>query len=129
MLRPYRSVLPAVDPTALSYLLAVTGPAYLPKGTVISAKNVVRLTQSTAYLTFGKRQAARKQFLLNVAKAAERRILEQPGNLPALLILASSAFSSAPTSMAKPVQYSQTINAIAAPSVPYVLLKFAKCRK
>jgi hypothetical protein len=75
----------AVDPTALSYLLAVTGPAYLPNGTAISAKNVVRLTQSTAYLTFGKRQAARKQFLLNVAKAAERRILEQPGNLPALL--------------------------------------------
>jgi hypothetical protein len=38
--------------------------------------------------------------------------------LPALLILASSALSSAPTSMAKPVQYNQTINAIAAPSVP-----------
>ena len=39
-------------------------------------------------------------------------------SFPSRLILASSAFSSAPTSMAKPVQYNQTISAIAAPSVP-----------
>ena len=38
--------------------------------------------------------------------------------LPSLLILASSAFSSAPKSMAKPVQYSHVIRAIAAPNVP-----------
>jgi hypothetical protein len=38
--------------------------------------------------------------------------------LPSLLILASSAFSSAPKSMAKLVQYSHVIRAIAAPNVP-----------
>src|SRR6185312_1901961 len=48
---------------------------------------------------------------------------------PALVLLASSAFSSAPTSIANPVQYSHTMSATAAPSVPYVLLKFAKLRK
>ena len=39
-------------------------------------------------------------------------------SFPSWLIFASSAFSSAPTSKAKPVQYNQTISAIAAPSVP-----------
>jgi Protein of unknown function (DUF4012) len=75
----------AIDPTALSYLLAATGPAHLPDGTTISAENVVELTQSTAYLTFGDNQSARKQFLLDIAKAAESRVLEQHQNLPALL--------------------------------------------
>jgi Protein of unknown function (DUF4012) len=75
----------AVDPTALSYLLAVTGPAHLPDGTTVSADNVVELTQRTAYLTFGDNQSARKQFLLEIAKAAESRVFEQHKNLPALL--------------------------------------------
>jgi hypothetical protein len=75
----------AIDPTALSYLLAVTGPAHLRDGTTVSADNVVELTQSTAYLTFGDNQSARKQFLLDIAKAAESRVFEQHQNLPALL--------------------------------------------
>jgi Protein of unknown function (DUF4012) len=75
----------AIDPTALSYLLAVTGPAHLPDGTAVSADNVVELTQSTAYLTFGDNQSARKQFLLDIAKASELRVFEQHRNLPALL--------------------------------------------
>jgi len=39
-------------------------------------------------------------------------------SFPALLALASSSFNSAPTSIAKPVQYNQVIKAMAAPSVP-----------
>lgn len=37
---------------------------------------------------------------------------------PFSVFLANSAFNSAPRSMAKPVQYSQTMSAIPAPSVP-----------
>jgi Protein of unknown function (DUF4012) len=37
----------AVDPTALSYLLAVTGTATLPDNTQINGANAVALTQST----------------------------------------------------------------------------------
>ena len=48
---------------------------------------------------------------------------------PRSVFFAYSALSSAPISMANPVQYSHTIRATAAPSVPYVLLKFAKPRK
>src|SRR5438034_11242489 len=47
---------------------------------------------------------------------------------PSRLIFASSEFNSAPTSIAKPVQYNHTMSAIAAPSVPYVLLKFDNLR-
>src|SRR6266567_681103 len=42
----------AIDPTALSYLLAVTGPATLPDGSQITADNVVALTQQDAYARF-----------------------------------------------------------------------------
>ena len=38
-----------VDPQALAYLLAVTGPATLPDRSTVSASNVVQLTQQTLY--------------------------------------------------------------------------------
>jgi len=43
----------AIDPTALGYLLAVTGPATLPDKTQISGANTVALTQATTYAKFG----------------------------------------------------------------------------
>ncbi|HEY3605088.1 MAG TPA: DUF4012 domain-containing protein [Sporichthyaceae bacterium] len=64
----------AVDPVVLSYLLAVTGPAQLPDGSVVSADNVVALTQNTAYVKFGEDIAARKEYLLQVARAAAERV-------------------------------------------------------
>jgi hypothetical protein len=69
----------AVDPTALSYLLAVTGPATLPDKTQIDAGNAVRLTQSTSYSKFPSGSVAsvalRRAYLLEVASAASKKIL------------------------------------------------------
>src|SRR5882757_5236475 len=70
----------AVDPAVLSYLLAVTGPAQLPDGSVVSANNVVALTQNTAYFKFGNDVAGRKQYLLQVARAAAERVTHVHGN-------------------------------------------------
>ena len=70
----------AVDPTALSYLLAVTGPAALPDASQVSAANAVALTQSTAYAKFGGLNAAataqRRAYLLGIAAAVSKRILD-----------------------------------------------------
>jgi Protein of unknown function (DUF4012) len=84
-----------VDPTALSYLLAVTGPATLPDNTQISGANAVALTQATSYAKFaGTSQAAeaqRKAYLLEVASAASKKILDSRGEPTALLQAASKA--------------------------------------
>ena len=68
----------AVDPTALSYLLKVTGPATLPDGTQLDATDVVALTQQKQYEMFGSDSAAdktaRKAYLSNLAKAAADKI-------------------------------------------------------
>ena len=84
-----------LDPTALSYLLKVTGPAKLPKGSIvptISASNVVELTQQRAYADFGKKETAeRKTFLLEVARAASARLVSRTGNTTALVKAAGHA--------------------------------------
>jgi hypothetical protein len=67
----------ATDPTALSYLLAVTGPTKLPDGTMLSASNVVPLTESTAYSKYLDTKQ-RKKFFLTVAQAAAERIATAP---------------------------------------------------
>jgi hypothetical protein len=68
----------AVDPTALSYLLRVTGPAELADGTHIGAANVVALTQQQQYTRFAatgrKDKVARKRYLVSIAKAVSRRL-------------------------------------------------------
>lgn len=78
-----------LDPTALSYLLKVTGPAKLPKGSIVptvSASNVVELTQQQAYADFGKKQKAeRKTFLLSIARAASVRLMSRTGNTTGLV--------------------------------------------
>jgi hypothetical protein len=78
----------AVDPTALSYLLAVTGPATLPDKSQVSAANAVALTQATAYAKFGlsgAEQAQRRAYLLGIASAASKKILDAHGASAALL--------------------------------------------
>ncbi|TSE00471.1 DUF4012 domain-containing protein [Skermania sp. ID1734] len=57
----------AVDPVALSYLLDATGPITMGDGEVIDSKNVVALTESTAYARFGADVMARKKYLVDVA--------------------------------------------------------------
>ncbi|WP_033384999.1 DUF4012 domain-containing protein [Sporichthya polymorpha] len=74
----------AVDPEVLSYLLAVTGPAKLRDGTQLTAANVVELTQSTAYNRFADDNAARKQFLIEIAAAAADKVTGSVGDPVAL---------------------------------------------
>lgn len=59
----------AIDPVALSYILGAVGPVTMPSGEVVSRDNVVELTESTAYLRFPIDQAARKQYLQDIASA------------------------------------------------------------
>jgi hypothetical protein len=82
-----------LDPTALSYLLAASGPATLPDGTSISTSNVVAYTQSTVYQRFAHDNAARKQFLLSLAKAVSHKIVAPGVDLPALVHGAAQAAS------------------------------------
>ena len=85
----------AVDPTALSYLLAVTGPATLPDKSQISGANAVALTQSTSYARFpGVREAdisERRAYLLEIAAAASEKIMDAGVDLTALLRGAGTA--------------------------------------
>lgn len=83
----------AVDPSALSYLLAVTGPARLPNGTLVGAGNVVQLTQNTVYFAFPTiaDNSRRKQYLLDIARAASHQVLDAKVGLVALLRAAGRA--------------------------------------
>ena len=84
----------AVDPPALGYFLAVPGPATLPDKTQISAANAVALSQSTSYAMFGDSAAAndqRKAYLLQVASAASKKILDARADPTALLQAAGQA--------------------------------------
>lgn len=81
----------AVDPTALSYLLRVTGPAKLPDGTTVRADNVVALTQSTVYARYADDNDARKQYLLDIAAAVSRHLLAGTSDTKALLDAAGKA--------------------------------------
>ncbi|HZE66142.1 MAG TPA: DUF4012 domain-containing protein [Sporichthyaceae bacterium] len=77
--RPVDGVI-ALDPTVLSYLLAATGPAKLPDGSVVSATNVVALTERDVYARFpdadGPRgDAARRAYLAAVEGAVSERIM------------------------------------------------------
>ena len=80
----------AVDPSALSYLLKVTGPVTLPDKTKVSAANVVELTQRTVYAKFSD-QAARKDYQLKIARAVSRRLLDSKANTTALIRAAGKA--------------------------------------
>jgi hypothetical protein len=82
----------AVDPTALSYFLAATGPARLPSGAVVSAANVVSLTQRDNYALFPN-NLQRKAFLVSILKVAAKRLTSGAGS--ALNILKAASLASA----------------------------------
>jgi hypothetical protein len=69
----------AIDPTAISYLLRVTGPATLPDASLVGATEVVSLTQQTIYRTHPDK-AARKAYLLDIARAISVRLLSVRGS-------------------------------------------------
>jgi hypothetical protein len=84
----------AVDPTALSYLLAVTGPAALPDGSRVSSSNIVALTQSQVYARFPGNagdDAARRAYLIAIALASSKQILNPQANTTALVKAAGQA--------------------------------------
>jgi hypothetical protein len=76
----------ALDPVALSYILRAVGDVTAPDGQVVSADNVVELTESTTYIKFPRAedQAERKKYLQGIANAVVRAMTEQvksPGKL------------------------------------------------
>ncbi len=77
----------SLDPTALSYLLDVTGPARLPGGQMVTGRSVVALTERDAYVRFPNTER-RKKFLLDVARAVDQKILAGTGS-PSSFIKAS----------------------------------------
>jgi len=83
----------ALDPTTLSYLLAVTGPAALPDGGTVDADNVVALTQQRVYDVFGNNNVARKRYLLDIARAVAKRLLTASADPTALVQAAGLAAS------------------------------------
>jgi hypothetical protein len=69
----------AIDPTAVSYLLRVTGAATLADGSTVDGAEVVGLTQQTLYRTHSDK-AARKAYLLDIARAISVRLLSARGS-------------------------------------------------
>lgn len=59
----------ALDPVALSFVLAAIGPVTLADGEVINADNVVELTMSSAYTRFADDNSGRKKYLQDIAGA------------------------------------------------------------
>ena len=80
----------AIDPTAISYLLRVTGGARLADGTPVDAAGVVSLTQSTLYRTHPV-TAARKAYLLKIADAISVRLLSAHGSTALVRAVARAA--------------------------------------
>ena len=80
----------AIDPTALSYLLRVTGPVTLADGSKVSSGNVVALTQQTVYATFANSKK-RKAYQLGIARALSQHLLDPKVNSTALVRAAGRA--------------------------------------
>jgi hypothetical protein len=76
----------AVDPTTLSYFLAVTGPVVVPQSTYVSsplpvgADNIVSLTEKDEYALFPPNaNNERKDFLVAILKAASNKLTSGSG--------------------------------------------------
>ena len=73
-----------LDPVTMQYLLAVTGPAVMPDGRVISADNVVSFTENEIYRLIDD-DAKRDQYLQQVGKTVLKKVLSGEGDPKALL--------------------------------------------
>ncbi|MFI2838562.1 DUF4012 domain-containing protein [Mycolicibacterium sp. PDY-3] len=75
----------ALDPFTLSYILGAVGPVTMPDGEQVTKDNVVELTESTAYARFPTDQAARKQYLQDIAGEVVKKVTGSTGSPKALL--------------------------------------------
>lgn len=75
----------ALDPFALSDILGAVGPITMPDGEQVTAENVVELTESTAYARFPTDQAARKQYLQDIASEVVKKVTTSAGSPRGLL--------------------------------------------
>ena len=74
----------ALDPIALSYILGAEGSVTLPDGQVVTADNVVALTESEAYRMFPTDQEKRKEYLQGISNAVVKKMtskINSPGKL------------------------------------------------
>ncbi|MEV0144579.1 DUF4012 domain-containing protein [Nonomuraea sp. NPDC050733] len=77
----------ATDPVGLSRLLELIGPVKLPDGTVVTARNVVDLTEREAYARFDDPRR-RKRFLIRIAGAVSEAMFQaRPDALRAVSVL------------------------------------------
>ncbi|HEU0131833.1 MAG TPA: DUF4012 domain-containing protein [Mycobacteriales bacterium] len=83
----------AVDPVGLAAILRVTGPARLASGEVVTADNVVDLTEREAYARYAADNRARDAYLQDVARAAYQRVVSTRASASLLSALASAAGS------------------------------------
>jgi hypothetical protein len=116
----------AVDPTALSYLLAATGSVTLPDKSQLDATNVVALTQSTVYARFSNAEA-RTTYLLDVARSISKHLLDARGSMTPLLEAAARAVGerrllmwSADPAIEKLLEQTTAAGSIPVTSAPYV---------
>lgn len=79
-----------LDPTTLSYFLTAIGPVPLSDGTVLRAENVVALTQKDLYAKFDD-QNARKEYLVEILKAVDSRLLTSPRTVALMNAFARAA--------------------------------------
>ncbi|MBY6365279.1 DUF4012 domain-containing protein [Rhodococcoides corynebacterioides] len=75
----------ATDPVALGYILTVVGPVTLADGEQITGDNVVNKTQSEAYFRFQDDNAARKEYLQQIAARVFAKLDGSVSNPQALL--------------------------------------------
>lgn len=97
----------ALDPVTLGYILKATGPVTMPDGEVVTAENVVELTESTAYIRYPEDQEARKNYLQGIAREVIKKMtgqLKSPGQLLDALGRATSERRIAIWSAAPPEQ-------------------------
>ena len=116
----------AVDPTALSYLLGVTGPVTPPGQSQVDAANVVALTQSTVYAKF-RNDNARRSYLLDVARSISDRLVHAHESMTRLLDAGARAVGerrlliwSADPAIESRLQQTMAAGSIPVTSAPYV---------
>jgi hypothetical protein len=117
----------ALDPTALSYLLKVTGPATMPDKSTVTSSNVVALTQSAVYVRFATDNQARRLYLLAVARAVGQQLIDSHVNVSSLVKAAGTAAGqrrllvwSADPSIESLITQTSVSGAIPVTSAPYV---------
>ncbi|WP_375499426.1 DUF4012 domain-containing protein [uncultured Jatrophihabitans sp.] len=76
-----------IDPTALRYLLDVTGPAVLPNGSTVAGNEVVGLTEKDQYSKYAK-DADRNAYLNRISAAVAAKLVKSGGAHPVRFLAA-----------------------------------------